>query len=193
MAVAATAFVTLVGGCSDITLVSPTVPLEELLVLPLQAGAPAVGTQSFYAVNSRTVRRQLTHDDPTFTVYLDLTLPAGSLARLNGAELFPTDSVLVTVQPRTGSYGMTLSPNGLEFAADARPTVTFDYGRYGDLSVADGSPTYSSRASYAAALTLWFEEIPGRWRRVAGSGPSGTDRVSGPVATPGRYVVAAPR
>lgn len=182
------------AGCEDLTIApGGTRTTEELLILSLRPAAPGVPTASFFAVNSRDVVRQLAHNEATFTLYLQITFPRGSLAAIDGTALGSGDSVRVTVQPRAGGYGLTLSPSGLDLARSARPVALFEYAKYGDLSVADGSPTYASRTSYAAALALWWETTPGRWLRVGGSGPSGTDQVSGLLEEPGSYVVAAPR
>lgn len=147
---------------------------------------------SFFLPNDRTWARLLLHDDAFNTLYLDLSAPAGSLLSLNDQPVAADDSVRVTVQPRFGTYGLTLSPAGLEFTA-ARPTATFSFARYGDLSVADDAASYASRAEYAEALALWFEITPGRWRRVSSSEYDGADAVTGRLAQPGSYVVAAPR
>lgn len=184
----------LAAACSDLTIgTGETRDTDELLILPLQPGGPAVASATFFVPNARTVTQRLTHNDATFTLYVDVSFPRGSLAELSGTPVGPDDSVRVTLQPRAGSYGLTLSPAGLGLNQSARPSALFDYARYGDLSVADGSPTYPSRPSYASALALWWEITPGRWRRVAGSGPGGPDRVTGLLADPGTYVVAAPR
>lgn len=170
-----------------------TVPTADLLLLPLAAGAPAPASASFWVRNDRLRERQLTHPDDFNTPYLELSVPPGTLASLDGVPLAVGDSVLVAVQPWPGAYGLTLSPAGLAFTLDATPTVTFFYGVYGDLGVADGSPHYATRADYAAALGLWYEVTPGRWRATRSSGPAGADAVGGPIDNPGTYVLAALR
>jgi hypothetical protein len=180
-------------ACSDLGPVEDaTVSTQELLVLPRQAGTPTVAQSSFFVLNNATTVRRLLHADAFNTLYLELRFPNGSLGSLNGQAVAAADSVLVTVQPRAGGYGLVLSPNGLEFTS-ARPAATLSFAQYGDLSVADGSATYASRSAYADALALWFEITPGRWHRVSGSGFDGGDAVTGPIAEPGTYVVAAPR
>jgi hypothetical protein len=180
-------------ACGDLGPVEDaTLSTQELLVLPTQAGTPAVSQSSFFVPNNATTVRRLLHADASNTFYLELRFPSGSLRSMNDQPVAADDSVLVTAQPRSGAYGLVLSPSGMEFTS-ARPAATFSFARYGDLSVADGSATYASRSEYADALALWFEITPGRWRRVSGSAFDGADAVTGPIAEPGTYVVAAPR
>lgn len=183
-----------IGACGDLDLVGDvTLSTSELLILPLQPAAPAVSDQSFYVVNSRLTVRQLRHSDAFNTLYVELRFPPQTLASLNQQPVSAQDSVLVTVQPLPGRYGLTLSPQGLEFNSDAAPSVTVSFARYGDLSVADGSATYETPLQYANALELWFEITPGRWQAVRASGATPSDAVVGPLDTPGNYVLAAPR
>ena len=133
------------------------------------------------------------HPDAFNTPYVVLTFPRGSLASLDGTSLGAGDSVTIVIQPGVGLYGFTLSPQGLAFAAADLPSARVSYGQYGDLSVAGQSSAYDSPLDYAAALGLWFEVSPGRWRPVAGSGTSGLDAVEGSLGEPGTYWVAAPR
>jgi hypothetical protein len=170
-----------------------TLPTSDLLVLPLQAGAPAVPPATFWASNARLAVGRLLHADAQNTLYLEARFPARTLASLDGQPLTLQDSVQVTIEPSANRYGFTLSPRGLAFSIDQTPTATLSFAVYGDFSVADGSPTYPSRAAYADALQFWLEVTPGRWRPVAGSGPAGLDAVAGPLSEPGVYVVAAPR
>lgn len=195
LGVAASVWVILLAGaCSDLDLIGDTtVPTAELLILALQSTAPTVQEGSFSVPNSAVTVRRLLHSDAFNTLYLEVRFPEVALASLNGQPLTADDTVLVTAQPRAGGYGLTLSPQGLEFAGTATPSVTLSYARYGDLSVADGSDTYATRTDYESAPAIWFEVTPGLWRRVEGSGPDGADAVSGPVEEPGTYAVAAPR
>ncbi len=180
-------------ACGDLDLNGDvTLSTDQLLVLPSQAGAPAVPLASFSVPNPDIVVRRLEHLDPFNTLYMEIRFPEGSLASLNGQPLTATDTVTITIEPRAGGYGMTVSPRGVAFASGATPSVTFAFARYGDLSVANGSQ-YATPVAYAAALALWFEVTPGRWRRVSGSGPVPTDAVASPLPEPGTYVIAAPR
>lgn len=165
---------------------------DELLILAVQPGAPAVAPQTFYVSNARATTRVFAHQDGALNLYLELDFPRGSIAQVDGAAVGAQDSVQITVSPASGDYGITIGPSSLVFASGARPAVSFSFARYGDLSVADGSPTYASRADYADALALWRETSVELWRAVAGSGPTG-DEVSGTLESGGAYVVAAPR
>lgn len=164
----------------------------DLLPLPQTAGAPAPASASFYVSNARSDVRRLLHPDAFNSLYLQLEFPANALASLNGAPLGADDSVLVTVAPEPGGYGVTLDPAGLAFASGRGPTATFVYAAYGDLAVADGSATYGSRAAYAAALGIWADVGPDRWQEVAGS-VAGNESVAARLPSPGTYRVAAPR
>ncbi len=180
-------------ACSDLGPVEDTtLSTQELLVLSTQASTPSVSQSSFLVPNNATTVRRLLHADAFNTLYVELRFPSGSLRSVNDQPVAADDSVAVTAQPRSGAYGLVLSPNGMEFTS-ARPAVTFSFALYGDLAVADNSATYASRSEYANALALWFEITPGRWRRVSGSGFDGADAVTGTIAEPGSYVVAAPR
>lgn len=164
-----------------------------MIILPQQAGAPPVSSATFYVVNSRTVARTLRHADGAATIFADLEFPLGALASLDGAPVGSLDSVRVTVTPDAGTYGITVSPDGLVFATGARPTVTLSYVRYGDLSAGLVSPRYPDALSYAAALDIWHEAGVDRWAVAPGSGGTGGDAVTARLSTGGRYVAAAPR
>ncbi len=182
----------LAAACGEEIAGPTTLATSELLILPLQDGAPDVPQASFFAYNSRLTVQRLLHQDAANTLYLEFNVAPATMASLNGQPLSLQDSVLLTVEPFTDRYGLVLSPSGLAFTVDAAPTALFSFAVYGDFSVADGS-VYESAAAYADALQLWFEVTPGRWRPVSGSGPAGPDRVEGRISEPGVYVVAAPR
>lgn len=162
-------------------------------MLPQQSGTPTVAAATFYAVNSRTVSRTLRHSDGAATLFADVRFPAGSLASLDGAPIGAGDSVRMTVTPDADTYGITLSPAGLAFAAGARPTVTLSYVRYGDLEAGLDSPRYPDVLSYATALDVWREVSVDRWAVAVGSGGTGSDAVTASLSGGGRYVAAAPR
>lgn len=181
------------AACGDLDFVGDTtLPTADLLILPLTPSAPAAPTATFFVANDRVTTRRLLHTDPFNSLYLEVRFPIGALATLNGNPLGAGDSVRVTLDPEPGGFGVTVSPNGLAFAAGARPSATFVFAAYGDVSVANGS-SYGSPTAYAQALALWYEVTPGRWRRVSGSGYTGNDAVAGPLAEPGTYIIAAPR
>ena len=147
---------------------------------------------SFYVANSRAATRRVLHPDAFNSLYLQVDFPTNALASLNGTPLGPTDSVVVTLEPEPGGYGITLRPSGLEFTGGSGPLATFVYAAYGDLAVADGSATYATRAAYAAALGVWESVGPDRWQRIAGS-TTGNETVTARLPAPGTYRVAAPR
>lgn len=180
-------------ACVDLTIPgSSVVDGADLLSLPLAAGAPPPAAASFYVANARTELRRLLHPDAFNSLYLQVEFPTGALASLDGTPLGPGDSVLVTLEPEPGWYGVTVRPAGLQFVSGRGPTATFVYAAYGDLSVVDGSPTYPSRAAYAAALSIWEQVGPDRWERVSGS-TVGNETVAARLAAPGTYLVAALR
>lgn len=189
MAIAALA----VAACEDISLPGGgTVALADLVVLPEQAAAPAVAGASFWVYNDQPVTHTLRYQDAQLTEYLEIRFPEGCLSRLNDQQLTVDDSVLVTVQPRPGAYGLVLSPSGLEFTLET-PTVTFFYGRYADLSIVQGEPSFPDEAAYLDALEVWEEAALGRWSVARGSGSAGVDAIAAAVDAPGELLVAAAR
>lgn len=187
------ALAALAAACVDLTIPGDRVlDGADLLPLPQMAAAPAPASVSFYVSNARSELRRVLHPDAFNSLYLQVEFPASALASLNGTPLGPGDSVLVTLTPEPGAYGVSLDPAGLEFASGRGPTATFVYAAYGDLSVADGSASYASRAAYAAALGIWEDVGPDRWQEVAGSSP-GNETVTARLPSPGTYRVAAPR
>lgn len=170
-----------------------TLPTADLLVLRIQGSAPSPGSLTFYVSNARPTVRRLVHNDGFNTLYVEVAFPSGALASLSGTPLGAADSAQVTLSPRSGQYGVTLSPAALTFVSGREPEATFSYAVYGDASVADGSATYAMRLDYLRALRLWHEISPGLWQRVSGSGAGGTDEVRGLLREHGTFVVAAPR
>lgn len=181
------------AACEDVGLPGGgTVATADLVILPLQPGAPGVQAESFYVSNQRSVSRVLRHQDAQLNEYLEIQFPGGCLSRLNGQPLTVNDSVLVTVEARPGGYGLILSPAGLEFTLET-PTVTFFFGRYADLSVIGNEPTFPDEASYLAALEVWEEAALGRWSVARSSGSAGVDAIAAAVDAPGEMLVAAAR
>lgn len=179
-----------VAGCGDVLAPNEQFPLSALLVLPLQSAAPAPPTVAQWIRVGDPVTQviALTHSDNFLTPYAEVRFPSGSLDGVPAG-----DSVLVTVQPRAGSYGVTVSAPGADFSAATPPTVRFSYGRYGDFAVIEGSASYDDATAYAAALDVWEEATLDRWAVAAGSGAAGTDAVTGRLDGPGTVLVAAPR
>ena len=165
----------------------------DLLILALQSGAPAPAEGSFYVVNSRVSTHPVIHPDQFNHPSLTVRFPTGCVSQVGGQAVGAADSALVTVRPRPQGYGATLLPDDLTLTDGCGATVTFTFGRYGDLGVADGSSSYLDRAAYAAALNIWREISPTRWQVVPGSAPSGNDAITGAVLSGGNYVLAAPR
>jgi hypothetical protein len=178
-------------GCSDLGLpADELLTTSELLALPMTGSLPA--PSSFWVYNSRQTVKQLFHADQFNTPYLELEFPPNSLSSVGGSVLTETDSVLVTVDPRPGAYGFTLSPTGLVINPSGTPEVTFFFGLYGDASVAATTQTYADAAAYVTALRVWYEVTVEQWRVVAGSGTAGPDVITGAVTEAGEYVLAAP-
>jgi hypothetical protein len=184
----------LTAGCGDVLDPEAQVlALSELLILAQQPTAPPPPTVTFHVLNSKITARSIVHADEFNTPFLTIEFPTSCLASIDGQTLGQGDSVLVTIRPAAGQYGFTLSPLGLTLTNGCGATAKLSFGRYGDLSVADGSSTYLDRAAYAAALDLWQETGPDRWEVVQGSRPSGNDSVEGAVAGSDSYLLAAPR
>jgi len=193
-AVASVALAVVLGACSDLTVPSDSLlGTDDLLILAMQADAPQPESVSFWVYNSRQTVRRLVHPHAQLIPFLELTFPAGSLASLDGDPLADGDSALVTVDPWTGQYGVTLSPSGLSFNASVAPTAKFFFGFFADATVADQSSTYATSADYAAALEIWHEITVAQWQVAHNSGPAGIDAISATTAATGEYVLAAPK
>ncbi len=188
---AASALVLLLAACEDLTVPGGTVAAADLLMLPLGTGAPAPASASFYVSNARSTARNLIHNDGFNTLFARVQFATGSLFTLDGATLGPNDSVLVILSADAGVYGIRLEPEGLRFTNGGRPTLTFSYVRYGDLSVANGS-RYADQSAYASALDVWREASFDRWSDTGGGGSALSD-ITTSLPQAGHYVVAAPR
>lgn len=192
--IAATVVIAVVAGCGDaLTPGGAIVDEADLVPLALQGTAPPLPSLSFYVRNNAVTVRALRHGDTFNTLYVELRFPAGSLLSVDGTPVAPTDSILVSVDPRPGGYGFQLTPAGLAFATGNAPTATFSYARYGDLSVADGVPTFADRGTYADALDVWEEVSLRRWRVASASTESGVSEVSARIDAGGAFVLAARR
>jgi hypothetical protein len=179
------------AACSDLTPPEAvTLAESDLLFLAVQPTAPAVAGETVWVHNGRETTRRLQHADAFGTLFAEVRFPRGALSTLDGQPLGSGDSVLVTLQPLAGRFGITVSPDGLAFSAASRPWITFSYARWGDLSVADG--IYGSRSDYADALRLWAEVTPGLWERVGSTGGAGADQVEGGLSGGGVFGAAAP-
>ena len=182
------------AGCGDV--VDPQSPIlasSELLILRLQTSAPTPAAATFGVSNTDATVRVIVHDDQFNTPFLTLEFPAGCVESIDGQPLGSGESASVTATPVSGQYAFTLSPTSLTLTDGCGATAKFSFGRYADLSVADGSSTYLDRAAYAAALELWRETGSDRWEIVPQSGPSGNDAIEGNMEASGSYLLAAPR
>jgi hypothetical protein len=181
------------AACENVAIpTTETRSLSELVVLGIQPGSPSVPVVQGWIVNSRLTVLRLHHDDAFNQLYAEVRFPQGALTSVDGQVVAADDSVFVTLQAHASGYGLTVSPTSLAFTAGSRPSVTFSYGRYGDLSVADGT-AYPSRDAYADALDVWQEAGLDRWSVAIGSGPAGLDAVTAFLADGSELVVAAPR
>ncbi len=183
-----------VAACADAT--SPTtttLTTDQLLVLGLQSTAPAPTSATKWISNQSGGTLLLTHPDGNLTLYAQVDFPPDALSTLDGQRLTTTDSVMVTVTPRTDGYGITVSPNTLSFTLGNTPTVTFAFARYADPSVASGDATYPDVQSYVSALGVWYETTIDHWKLASGSGSVGNDEVSAGIDAPGTFVLAAPK
>ena len=193
-AAATVILVLLLSSCSDLALPSDdTFTIADLLALSQQVDAPAPVSRSFWVSNARQSIERINHPDAFNTVYLELTFPARSLASLDGIALTDADSVYVTVDPRPGHYGFTLSPSGVVFSSGASPFVTFSFSVYGDASAGSTSATYTSNADFVAALKIWRELAVDQWQIAPGSGSAGIDTFGATVESSGRFLLAALR
>ena len=193
-ALRATVAVLLAAGCGDVLNPEDQVLAgSELLVLGQQATAPAPQAATFWVLNSTTSAHTVLHADEFNTPFLTVTFPPGCLRSVGSQSVGQADSVLVTIQPSARRYRFTLAPTDLVLTTACRATARLSFGRYGDLGVADGSSTYLDRGAYAAALDLWWEVGPDRWRMAPESGPAGNEAVAGILEAGGTYILAAPR
>ena len=60
----------------------------------------------FYVSNPRGATRTLAHPDAFNTTFARVSFPVGSLTSIAGRTPGPDDSVLVTIQPQAGVYGL---------------------------------------------------------------------------------------
>ncbi len=182
----------LAAACTDVLSLATSRPRADLAVLRLQSAAPAPATARFFVSNAQATTRNLTHPDAFGTLFLRVRFPAGFLATVSGRAATAADSVEVTIQPESGTYGFTLSASAT-FASANPVTATFFYASYGDFATSRAGSRYASANELAQALSIWREDLPDRFSEVTGSGPAGTDAVGGSVPSPGTYLVAAPK
>jgi hypothetical protein len=143
--------------------------------------------------NDRLETFRIFHSDSMGTLFAEFRFTPHSIVRAGGVTVCDTCTVLVTVTPLAGRYGIAVGPPTLVFSATGSPTVTFSYGVYGDLSVHDSSARYATAAEYSAALAIWYERSPGRWEEERNSAHQSATVVSSALDEPVSHVVAALR
>ncbi len=190
---ATAAMTLLLSACADLAIPSNTMStIAELLILSQQTNAPIPAARNFWVYNSEQSIERINHPDNFNTLYLELTFPAQSLVSHNGTQLSTDDSVLVTITPRSDSYGFTLSPAGIVFSSGSSPTATFSFSVYGDASAVNTSSTYSSTSEFVAALEIWREITVDQWQVAPSSGSAGVDAIEASIVSSGQFVLAAP-
>jgi hypothetical protein len=181
------------AACTEVLEVVDAVSRSDLAVLVMQQGTPAPASIQFYVANNRVTTRTLVHPDQFNQTFAQVSFPSGSLATIGGAPAASSDSVLVTVQPEPGTYGLTIAASGVTFSSANAPTVSFFYGRYGDFVTSRTGSRYTSATQLAAALEVWREQALDRYSATQGAAVSGPDAIAGRLPSTGNYLVAAPK
>ena len=180
----------LAAACADIVSFAASHPRSELAVLLLQNTAPPPSGVTFFVSNAHATTRTLIHPDAVNNPFLEMTFPQGCLSTVSGRVATPTDSIQVTIQPVSGTYGFDFNAP-VTFVTGKTPTARFFFASYADFTASRAGSHYTSAAAYEQALGLWREEIVDRLSLVIGSGPSGSDVVTGLVQGPGTFYAAA--
>ena len=170
-----------------------TTPRAALLVLGrVDNPAPAPAATQVTVRRDQLQTVDIVHPDAGTTLFAQITFPPNSiLFHRVGQPVCDTCSVNVTITTTPGVYGFTITPSTLIFNLAGTPTVTFEYGMYGDLSIYDSSSRYPNPAAYQAALELWYEPNPGQWRRSRNSLPGTATTVSAGLDQATSYLIAA--
>ena len=168
-------------------------PRSALLALARVDGtAPVPGVTQVAVRRNETQTVDIVHPDAGPTLFAEITFPPNSiLFRAIGQPVCDTCTVNVTITTTPGVYGFTVTPSTLIFNLAGTPTVTFEYGTYGDLSIHDSTSRYPTPESYEAALALWYEPNPGEWRRGRNSTQVGPTSVASGLEVTGSYLIAA--
>ena len=157
-----------------------TLPVDQLFVLEAWGAPPLDTVVVFRPGGARTVL--LRHAPPDNTIFAELSLPA---------SLFPDatdDSVRLTVEPRPGVYGVTITASP-SFAEGA--ILTFRYPVH-FAAPREASQRYGNPARFERALGIGVREDDGRYRLLPSLRPA-ADNLSATIPGPGVYLVAAPR
>ena len=169
---------------------TPRAALLALARADTPAPAPSPTQVAVRRDQSQTVN--IVHPDAGTTLFAQITFPPNSiLFHRVGQPVCDTCTVNVTITTTPGVYGFTITPSTLIFNLNGTPTVTIEYGRYGDLSIYDSSSRYPNPAAYQAALELWYEPNPGQWRRSRNSMQGSATTVSAGLDIAGSYLIAA--
>lgn len=180
-------------GCNDPPGLGSGQPRSALLALGRADNpAPAPGATQVAVRRDQVQTVDIVHPDAGTTLFAQITFPPNSILfhRL-GQPVCDTCTVNVTITTTPGVYGFTITPSTLIFNLAGTPTVTFEYGTYGDLSIYDSSSRYPTPESYQAALAMWYEPNPGEWRRSRNSTQVSATRVSAGLEIAGSYLIAA--
>jgi hypothetical protein len=154
-------------------------PLVRVIVLETAGPAPSDTSVSFVAGTPRTI--VLRHGPPENIVFARVIFSAGAFA--DSGQL-----VTVDVQPRPGVYGLDLTTSKpIRGAA----SVAFDYSRY--FSAPERArQVYRSNGAFERALAIGRTLSEDRIELLPTIRPE-LDNVRAPVATGGRYLLAAPQ
>jgi len=179
-----------VGGCGSkrpVAVAPPTVPtaarvvpLDRAIVLQTSGPGPADTSVSFPAGTPRTI--VLRHGPPENIVYARLSFTAGA---------FPDSGqdVTVEVKPQPGIYGVDILMSK-PIRGGAR--LTFEYARY--FSAPERArQVYRSDGAYEQALAVGHVLSSGDQIELLPTVRADLDHLTAPIATAGRYLVAAPQ
>lgn len=181
------------GACNNPPGGPTTTPRSALLALArVDTPAPAPVDTQIAVRRDQAQTVDIVHPDAGTTLFAQITFPPNSiLFHRVGQPVCDTCTVNVTITTTPGVYGFSITPSTLIFNLAGTPTVTFEYGTYGDLSIYDSSSRYPTPADYQAALELWYEPNPGQWRRSRTSLPGSATTVSAGLDIAGAYLIAA--
>ncbi len=157
-------------------------PLDQLFVLEMSGIPPEDTIVTFPAGLARTVI--LRHGAPDNTTFVELHFPADAF----DAATRP-DSVTVTVHPRPGIYGLTIS---MSAEPTKGATIRFKYPIHFSAPLA-ALGKYGGTKSYEQALRV-ARQVNGNggYALLASDRPS-SDNLRAALQGSGVYLVAAPR
>jgi hypothetical protein len=155
------------------------VPQTRAIILESSGPQPSDTSVSFPAGTPRVI--VLRHGPPENVVFARITFAAGA---------FPDSGQMVTVEvkPRPGIYGVDLA---MSKPLRGGATLTFEYARYFS-SPERARQVYRSDRAFERALAVAHILNESDLELLPTIRPE-LDYVSAPVATAGRYLVAAPQ